>query len=830
MAANPRKFAEKIALHTQKQAEETAAFEEVMREITYKRAMQYKSRQLQLVQSRSQYYGGSLPNVNQMVNNPELQGQFYPAIDANRAATRHHGLVDRPSRARLMSPHRRQFPLDKHARQIDSSPYGSVYLSPPPDTSSWRRGLNPCRNFPGMDESFGYKLGFSSSLNRHNSDSALHASVVNTNPQHQFVAQNPAGSQLNRKNAFQLDVPTIQEDLLNPDDPSISKQPWETRKPVATSSSSSSSSSRPKSCEVPGINISPSLEQGTTARRNVPCISLPPNTGGSLPDLTNIPSSSPLATPLDPEEPNSFPNISGGRSTGNLATNLMHLDIGSAAQAAGSERRMHQIGPRQKHNNSYLPAQEGTVPSPQLTPLRRHKPVSPLTLEPLPLDLESRRTHHMRQLSPTRSPALSPLSEAVAQDAANLGMDDSLTSFPLYQPLNPNRQHQHQQHPYQQQQQQHHHHHHQQQQQQHQQQQHQQQQHQQQQHQQQQHQQHQQLHQQQQQHHHHHQQQQSQQQQQQPLSGMPPSSQPLQQLQMLEQSLQPSRSQQQPPQQQQSQNAQAPPSSMQQGTQPQPQGMMQTAQTPMSLHELQQMQPPQSQQLGNSAHPLPQSHSHPNMPSMDMPSSSGPIRQKRNSKSAQSVNSVQPTNATPSSPVSTQAIIHGSLPNTSMLSLFNDGYDLPYYQRQSNSSLQQSDPFDLGNGSLGLLGMNSCTDLGGSGPSWASLRYSQAAMMGLAGSHGNLLDSHQRNKHNLMYSNHTDTIPDIILTEESLSGGYPKDMSALAGVPEMVFDSDPQLEDFRIDPIALDSISMLNDPDMVLPDPSIEDTFRFYRS
>lgn len=165
-----------------------------------------------------------------------------------------------------------------------------------------------------------------------------------------------------------------------------------------------------------------------------------------------------------------------------------------------------------------------------------------------------------------------------------------------------------------------------------------------------------------------------------------------------------------------------------------------------------------------------------------------------------------------------------------MLSLFNDGYDLPYYQRQSNSSLQQSDPFDLGNGSLGLLGMNSCADVGGSGPSWASLRYSQAAMMGLAGSHGNLLDSHQRNKHNLMYSNHTDTIPDIILTEESLSGGYPKDMSALAGVPEMVFDSDPQLEDFRIDPIALDSISMLNDPDMVLPDPSIEDTFRFYRS
>lgn len=30
---NPRKFSEKIALHTQKQAEETAAFEEIMREV-----------------------------------------------------------------------------------------------------------------------------------------------------------------------------------------------------------------------------------------------------------------------------------------------------------------------------------------------------------------------------------------------------------------------------------------------------------------------------------------------------------------------------------------------------------------------------------------------------------------------------------------------------------------------------------------------------------------------------------------------------------------------------------------------------------------------------
>jgi hypothetical protein len=34
MAGNPRKFSEKIALHTQKQAEETAAFEKIMKEVS----------------------------------------------------------------------------------------------------------------------------------------------------------------------------------------------------------------------------------------------------------------------------------------------------------------------------------------------------------------------------------------------------------------------------------------------------------------------------------------------------------------------------------------------------------------------------------------------------------------------------------------------------------------------------------------------------------------------------------------------------------------------------------------------------------------------------
>ncbi|CDQ60219.1 unnamed protein product [Oncorhynchus mykiss] len=161
---NPRKFSEKIALHNQKQAEETAAFEEVMKDLNITRAARLqlqKTQYLQLGQNRGQYYGGSLPNVNQIGNsNIDLPFQN-STLDSSRS-TRHHGLVDRVyrDRNRITSPNRRPLSVDKHGRQIsffctqpkmiyyidkiihiDSCPYGSVYLSPPPDTS-WRSKIS----------------------------------------------------------------------------------------------------------------------------------------------------------------------------------------------------------------------------------------------------------------------------------------------------------------------------------------------------------------------------------------------------------------------------------------------------------------------------------------------------------------------------------------------------------------------------------------------------------------------------------------------------------------------------------------------------------------
>ncbi|XP_036703489.1 CREB-regulated transcription coactivator 1 isoform X8 [Balaenoptera musculus] len=360
---NPRKFSEKIALHNQKQAEETAAFEEVMKDLSLTRAARLqlqKSQYLQLGPSRGQYYGGSLPNVNQ-IGSGTVDLPFQPSgylgealaaapvsltpfqssgLDTSRT-TRHHGLVDRVyrERGRLGSPHRRPLSVDKHGRQADSCPYGTVYLSPPADTS-WRRT---------------------------NSDSALHQSTMTPTQPEPFTG----GSQdAHQKKVLLLTVPGMEE-TTSEMDKNLSKQAWDTKK----------TGSRPKSCEVPGINIFPSADQENTTA----LIPATHNTGGSLPDLTNIHFPSPLPTPLDPEEP-TFPALSSSSSTGNLAANLTHLGIGGAGQGMSTP---------------------GSSP--------QHRPAG---VSPLSLSTEARR-QQAQQVSPTLSP-LSPITQAVAMDALSL--------------------------------------------------------------------------------------------------------------------------------------------------------------------------------------------------------------------------------------------------------------------------------------------------------------------------------------------------------------------------------------------------------------------------
>ncbi|KAM9461488.1 CREB-regulated transcription coactivator 1b isoform 2-T2 [Clarias gariepinus] len=343
---NPRKFSEKIALHNQKQAEETAAFEEVMKDLSITRAARLqlqKTQYLQLGQNRAQCYGGSLPNVNQIGNsNTDLPFQT-TVLDTSRT-TRHHGLVDRVyrDRNRITSPHRRPLSVDKHGRQIDSCPYGSVYLSPPPDTS-WRRT---------------------------NSDSALHQSAMNPTQQDAFVG----GSQeLQPKRVVLLTPPDTEdpETEMEKDDQKASLHP--------------------KSHDVPGINIFPSPDQEV----NATLMPAAHSTGGSLPDLTNIQFPPPLPTPLDPDDPVTFPSPSTSGSTGNLSTNLTHLGISAASHVAAS-----------------TPAPTGAA---------------------LTLNIDAQQQQPCpQQLSPTLSPTLSPqmpISQSITMDSMSL--EQQLSQYSL---------------------------------------------------------------------------------------------------------------------------------------------------------------------------------------------------------------------------------------------------------------------------------------------------------------------------------------------------------------------------------------------------------------
>uniref|UniRef100_A0AAQ5ZE32 CREB regulated transcription coactivator 3 n=1 Tax=Amphiprion ocellaris TaxID=80972 RepID=A0AAQ5ZE32_AMPOC len=146
----------------------------------------------------------------------------------------------------------------------------------------------------------------------------------------------------------------------------------------------------------------------------------------------------------------------------------------------------------------------------------------------------------------------------------------------------------------------------------------------------------------------------------------------------------------------------------------------------------------------------------------------------------------------------------------------------------SLSPITQLDQFSLLENAMSSTVGGSCFNPSSSSSS-SSLYYSQAALSGLGGSHGSLQDPmHMRA--NMLYSNCSGGLPNIILTGEYDSNpSLSKDISsALSTVPEC-FDSEggfPLEDELRIEPLSLDGLSMLSDPDMVLPDPSVEETFR----
>ncbi|XP_071970568.1 CREB-regulated transcription coactivator 2 isoform X2 [Engystomops pustulosus] len=455
-ASNPRKFSEKIALQRQRQAEETAAFEEVMMDIGSTRLQVQK---LRMGHMRGSYYGGSLPNVNQMSSgSSEFQGPPQSPLDPR--STRHHGLVER---VHHRDPRRLMSPLRRYMRQMDSSPYGASYQSPHQE-SSWRRNL-PWGNYP-PDSSQMHHLP--SALNRTNSDSALHTSVMHPATQEPYPAPPQGPPAATRRTAFLFSVPAIEEsqadgtNLLSPCDPK----------------KLSSASARPKSCEVPGISIYPSMDQPSS----VPPITSVLNTGGSLPDLTNLHFPSPLPTPLDPDEagysstgnltrthlgisrgglppsysssgfPSSSPvvnplsrqSLQSSMSNPNLQTSLSSASLQTSLSSASLQTSYSNPSLQSSLSSQSLPSSLSTqslspsasshsLPSAYSTPSspsssaspRRRVPLSPLTL---PMAGDSRRPHQ-KQFSPTMSPTLTSITQGVPLDTSKMPPEQRLPPY-----------------------------------------------------------------------------------------------------------------------------------------------------------------------------------------------------------------------------------------------------------------------------------------------------------------------------------------------------------------------------------------------------------------
>ncbi|KAM3917903.1 CREB-regulated transcription coactivator 2 [Leptodactylus fuscus] len=814
-ASNPRKFSEKIALQRQRQAEETAAFEEVMMDIGSTRLQVQK---LRMGHMRGSYYGGSLPNVNQMSSGTsEFQGP--PQSPLESRSTRHHGLVER---VHHRDPRRMMSPLRRYMRQVDSSPYGASYLSPHQE-ASWRR------TFPwgGSPSDTGQLFRLPSALNRTNSDSALHTSVMNPASKEPYPGPSQGVPTSTRRSAFPFSVPAIEESQV---DGAHLLSPCDAKKLT-------SASARPKSCEVPGINIYPSVDQPAS----VPPVASVLNTGGSLPDLTNLHFPSPLPTPLDADE-SGFSSLSGGSSTGNLASTMTHLGISKvglppgydsagfpssptvpnplsrqslqsslsnpnlqtslssaslqtsysnpslqsslSSQSLPSSLSNHSLSPSASSHSlqsaystpsSPSSSSSSSFPPALNTSPRRRVPLSPLTL---PMASDSRRPHQ-KQFSPTMSPTLTSITQGVPLDTSKMPAEQRLPPYHYTLPNMALHQSQqpllHCQQPGHDSQQPLHHPHHQP------------------------------VHESQQPVHHS---QQTVHESQQPLHH---SQQPIHNSQQpLHHSQQPIHNSQQP-----LHHSQQPIHNSQQPLHHSQQPIHNSQQPP---HDSQQ--PLLQQSLQRPQHPLSQSQNPQQQPPLMPNQQQAPRSVNHHGQSILEEISQKPL------PQTSHKNHHGVQPYS-------------YQQNSGGTFYQPSGDYNLGNSLLSSLFDDCDLQLSPQQAGTLSQQFEQCNMvevgrLGLGGScfpgeyppvqNSNSSQSLKK----LNNCNRHEPIPNIILTAVDSPPGFSKEItSALSAVPGFEIDQSLGLdEDLNIEPLTLDGLNMLSDPYAPLTDPLVEDSFR----
>ncbi|KAM3858570.1 CREB-regulated transcription coactivator 2-like [Diretmus argenteus] len=478
----PRKFSEKIAMLTQRQAEDTAAFREVMMDITATRLQVQRARQ---VRGQGSDYGGSLPNVNQTGGPADLQGRPTCGPDAGAATRRPpigewnqgDGRVSFPLR-----PIRRHLSLSLCPLLADLRPllqkvkvntftlcsmallcypqesftcsYASTFISVcPSNLCSISQHLQPPIT----------------ALNRTNSDSALHTSLRNT---HTGGHLSPTHTFRNRHSVFLYPAPPIEENVVEE-----GKLSWSHRKAPASPSGNKS--------VIPGISVllSPDLHVSGSLLGFPSSLSA----SGSLPDLSclHLPSPQPppkhhkeeplsvcskeddcplpglssslqgsLSNPLLPASL-SNPNIQTSLSSHSLPASLRSasLDLSlsnPSLQSCPSNQSLQSffsnsslssqsiqsaasvcsyssgIGGSRSCSSSSLSCSPRQAGQSQASVVRRRAPLSPLVV---PIGGES-RCHHF---SPVGSPTLSPITQGVLLDTNQLPKELRPAGFSLSQ-------------------------------------------------------------------------------------------------------------------------------------------------------------------------------------------------------------------------------------------------------------------------------------------------------------------------------------------------------------------------------------------------------------
>ncbi|XP_066593333.1 CREB-regulated transcription coactivator 1-like isoform X3 [Prorops nasuta] len=397
--ANPRKFSEKIALLNQKEAQETAAFEAIMREVSDvtsrvasasssvgasptgsgapEAPLSVKSAGASPPQSSgkhlhinlgNQFRGRSLPNVNNNANcsndakdssprNNAIHSIDLKTVLSNLEEMQHNSMVyrnDHRDKNMGVGPIRPRPAEKRH----DTSPYsGALYLSPPPP-DTWRRT---------------------------NSDSALHQSA------NEACQSNSSMPHRRGSDAYQHNMSGSGNDDRE---------------------THHSCLERPRSsCGVPGINIYPSSQP--------PGQQLPIGNTGSLPDLSNVHFPSPLHTPLDQEDHSSSTPFSNNHLTVPVNSRYLHtckqgvaLENSTSTSQQDLQSYQQQTAPQQiptSHSPGHYIYQQPHSPIP---------PQSPKTSQSQSQQLNSlgsyRTSQPVNRPSPQSSPSLtvqgSPLS------------------------------------------------------------------------------------------------------------------------------------------------------------------------------------------------------------------------------------------------------------------------------------------------------------------------------------------------------------------------------------------------------------------------------------